>query len=103
MFSCLLSTTADGDRRAVEALPGRLGGVRLAVVGEALEVGRRGRVEQDRDTRVKLQDGCRAPRRDRTLDGGRGRAGLGLAGCDEQQVTSLKDRSESLREHVGWH
>src|SRR5215831_6763881 len=40
--------SADGDRRALEALPGRLGGVHLAVVGEAVKAGCRGRVEQHR-------------------------------------------------------
>src|SRR6185437_7161468 len=56
-------------RHALEALPGRLGRVHLAVVAEAVEAGRRGRVEQHRDARVQLQHRGPAGRRQRTLHG----------------------------------
>src|SRR5580704_9960255 len=87
----------------LEALPGRLGRVHLAVVGEAVEAGGRGLVEQHRDVRVQLQRGRRAGRRDRPLHGGRDRVRLAFPGDDEQQVTSLEDGPDALGEHVGRH
>src|ERR1700729_3042144 len=91
------------DLLMLEALPGRLGRVHLAVVGEAAEAGCRALVEQHRDVRVQLQRRCRAGRGDRPLHGGRHRARLGFPGDDEQQVTRLEDGPDALGEHVGRH
>ena len=75
-------------------------GVRLAVVRGVRQPGRRALVDHDGGVRMPLEDRRRAPRRERSLDGGGDRRRLRRAARDQHQVAGVDDRRQPLRHDV---
>ena len=85
-----------------EALPSGLGGVDLAVVVGAGQLGGGVGVEEHGGVRVELEDRSRARGGERALDGCGDRLGLRRTGGDQEQVAGAEDGAEPLGEDVVW-